>query len=352
MAHLTIKNVAIKGVSACVSNTVDENISSTVFENEQDAVKFIELTGIERRRIVNKNTTASDLCYYAAEKLILELQWNRDDIDCLIFVTQTPDYILPATSCVLQDRLGLNKECYALDISLGCSGWVYGMSVVTSLLSTGSFKKALLLCGDTISKIISKQDKSSYPLFGDSGTATALEYIQGEESMHYHLATDGGGYDAIIIPEGAYRKEVSNDSFKMENISEGIIRSKLDLILNGMDVFSFGVSKAPKSFNTLIEKQNINRNDIDYCIFHQANKFMNEKIRKKLKLTEKQVPYSLKDYGNTSSATIPLTLVTELRNELQNKKLQMIGCGFGVGLSWGTVSFSTNKICVPEIIEI
>ena len=167
MAYLTINNVEIKGISACVPKSIEENISSSIFDNEQDASKFIDTVGVERKRIADKTTTASDLCFNAAERLISALQWNRGDIDCLIFVTQTPDYILPATSCVLQDRLGLNKECYTLDISLGCSGWVYGMSVITNLLSSGCFNKGLLLCGDTISKIISKQDKSSYPLFGD-----------------------------------------------------------------------------------------------------------------------------------------------------------------------------------------
>ena len=353
MAYLTINNVEIKGISACVPKSIEENISSSIFDNEQDASKFIDTVGVERKRIADKTTTASDLCFNAAERLISALQWNRGDIDCLIFVTQTPDYILPATSCVLQDRLGLNKECYTLDISLGCSGWVYGMSVITNLLSSGCFNKGLLLCGDTISKIISKQDKSSYPLFGDAGSATALEYSQKCNSpMHYHLATDGSGSDAIIIPEGAYRNGVSKESFDMETVSEGITRNKLDLILNGMDVFSFGVSKAPQSVNKLLEKHDINREDVNYCIFHQANKFMNEKIRKKLKLTEMQVPYSLKNFGNTSSATIPLTLITELSNELQNEELKMIGCGFGVGLSWGTIYFSTDKICVPKLIEV
>lgn len=352
MAYLTVNNVVIKGIAACVPKNGDENITSHIFTSEQDATKFINSTGVERKRIADKTTTTSDLCFHAADKLISELKWAKEDIDCLIFVTQTPDYILPATSCVLQNKLGLNKECYAIDISLGCSGWVYGMSVITSLLSSGNFKKGLLLCGDTISKINSKQDKSSWPLFGDAGTATALEYCLGDHSMKYHMSTDGAGYDAIIIPDGAYRNSMSKESFEMESISEGVSRTKLDLVLNGMDVFSFGVSQAPKSVNKLMEKHNINKDNLDYCIFHQANKFMNEKIRKKLKLTEKQVPYSLTNFGNTSSATIPLTLVTELRNELQNQKLQIVGCGFGVGLSWGTVYFSTDKICVPELIEI
>lgn len=352
MAYLTVNNVAIKGISACVPKTKDENITSPLFLSEEEANKFIVSTGIERRRIANSKTTTADLCYHAAEKLISELDWNKDEIECLVFVTQTPDYILPATSCILQEKLGLNEECYTLDISLGCSGWIYGMSVISSLVSSGNFKKALLLCGDTITKICSLQDKSTYSLFGDAGTATALEHSFDCEPIKYHLSTDGAGFNTIIIPDGAFRNGFSKESLNINNISEGISRSNLDIILNGMDVFSFGISKAPQSVNKVLEHYGVEREKVDYYLFHQANKFMNEKIRKKLKLTEELVPYSLKEFGNTSSATIPLTMVTELREQLQTKSLNMIGCGFGVGLSWGTVYFSTDKICVPELIEI
>lgn len=352
MAFLSVNNVGICGVSACVPKTVEENIDSPVFLNEDDAVKFIASTGIQRRRISDKHTTTSDLCFHAAEKLISELSWNKSDINCLIFVTQTPDYILPATSCILQDRLGLSQECYTIDISLGCSGWVYGMSVISNLLSTGTLKKGLLIVGDTLSKITSPKDKSSFPLFGDAGTVTAVEYCPQAPVIQFHLATDGSGHQAIIVPDGGHRNSVSTHSFDMKTQEDGFTRSKLDIILNGMDVFTFGITKAPQSINRLTENFGIKPENVHYYIFHQANRFMNEKIRKKLKLTETQVPYSLCDFGNTSSATIPLTLVTQLSQQLKSKQLSIIGCGFGVGLSWGSMSFTTDKICVPTLIEI
>ncbi|MEG2403220.1 MAG: ketoacyl-ACP synthase III [Muribaculaceae bacterium] len=352
MAFLATENVTICGISACVPKNIEENLALPVFASNDDAVKFITSTGIERRHIADDSICTSDLCYNAAEKLISELKWEKSDIDCLIFVTQTPDYILPATSCILQDRLGLNKECYTLDISLGCSGWVYGMSVITSLMSSGYYKKGLLLAGDVLSKINSRKDKSSYPLFGDAGTATALQYSRDINPFKFHFSTDGSGYKAIIIPDGGIRNKVSDISLINKQEEDGIIRTPLDIILNGMDVFTFGISKAPKSVNSLFEKFGIDRDEVDYYLFHQANKFMNEKIRKKLKLTEEQVPYSLKDFGNTSSATIPLTMVTQLQKELVTDKLNLVGCGFGVGLSWGSINFSTDKICVPDLIEI
>ncbi len=352
MAQLIVRNVSIKGISACVPKTSEENRDLSVFFTTEEADKFISTTGVERRRKAEDDICTSDLCQRAAEQLLEELHWEKDSVDCLIFVSQTPDYILPATSCILQDRLGLSEECYALDISLGCSGWVYGLSTLSSLLMSGTMKRGLLLAGDTTLKPASLCDKSVWPLFGDAGTATAVEFEDLADGFQFHFSTDGSGYDTIIIPEGGYRKPVSLSSFDYEEQEEGISRNKLQTVLNGMDVFSFGISKAPQTVNKLMKTIGKESSDIDYFLFHQANKFMNEKIRKKLKLAETQVPYSLKDFGNTSSATIPLTMVTQIQKDLMMRKLSMVGCGFGVGLSWGSVYFKTNRIVCPDLIEL
>lgn len=351
MAFLHIPNVRLAGIAACVPETILENSQYAGF-NTEEAAKFISTTGVERRRVADKGTTTSDLCYKAAEQLIIDLGWEKEDIDCLVFVTQTPDYVLPATSCILQNRLGLKEEIFTVDISLGCSGWVYGLQTISSLLSHGQIKKGLLLVGDTTLKPCSVEDKSTYPLFGDAGTATALEFENASMGFKFHTATDGSGYEAIIIPDGGYRNEVKISSFEMEEIEPGIKRNKLNTILDGMNVFSFGISKAPESINHLAQKFDINLEEVDYFIFHQANKFMNEKIRKKLKINEGKVPYSLKNFGNTSSATIPLTMVSELRYELQNGPLSIIACGFGVGLSWGSVQIFTNRLVCSDILEL
>jgi 3-oxoacyl-[acyl-carrier-protein] synthase-3 len=354
MALFSIPGVEIKGIACCVPEKKEHNRDISFLSSEEKE-KLIASTGIETRRLSTKDICSSDLCLRAAEKLIKDLQWNKDEIDVLVFVTQTPDYILPATSCILQDRLGLRESCYTLDISLGCSGWIYGLAVVSSLLSVcciGEGKKGLLLAGDTISKLCSVKDKSSYPLFGDAGTATGIEYKKEAEGFKFHTGADGNGFKTIIVPDGGYRNTTNVDSFKEEEISDGIIRNKLNLVLEGMDIFTFGISKAPESINKLIEYFNLDRDNIDYFVFHQANKFMNEKIRKKLKLPEEKVPYSLKDYGNTSSATIPLTIVTELKNSLKNARKEIIACGFGVGLSWGSVHFIADELVCSDLIEI
>ena len=349
MAFLDIRNVSIVGVSACVPMGRQE--ISEIYKWE-GAENFGNSTGIKSRRVADSSTTSSDLCLKAAEHLIRDLGWDKTDIEILVFVTQTPDYILPATSCLLQERLGLTKECYTLDISLGCSGWVYALSAISALMQNGSIKKGILLAGDTPLKMCSRDDKSSFPLFGDAGTATALEYNETSSGMKFLFNTDGSGADTIIIQDGAYRNEVSPDSFEMVHQEVGIERNRLNVELDGMSVFSFGINKAPKSIRQLCEHFKIDPESIDIYTFHQANMMMNEMIRKKLKLQKEKVPYSMDEFGNTSSASIPLTLVTRERENLESRSLQNIACGFGVGLSWGSVWFETDKIVVPELIEI
>lgn len=349
MAFLQVNNVEVVGMAAAVPSNIEENID--IYRKWEGYEGFVATTGIERHRKSAPSVCASDLCLAAAEKLIAEMEWEKESIDVLVFVSQTPDYILPATSPILQNRLGLSESCYTLDISLGCSGWVYALSVVSSLMQNGSIKRGLLLAGDTILKICSPEDKSTYPLFGDAGSATALEYKENTNPLQFCFHTDGNGMESIIVRDGGYRNPFTMESLCRTNHGDGLERNKLELELDGMSVFSFGISKAPKSINGLLEHFVINKESVDYYTFHQANLFMNEKIRKKLKLPVEKVPYSLKDYGNTSCASIPLTLVSQLTEKLRNNCLSHVSCGFGVGLSWGSVYFHTNRIICPDLIE-
>jgi 3-oxoacyl-[acyl-carrier-protein] synthase-3 len=251
---------------------------------------FLSTTGIQARRKASLEVTTSDLCYAAAEKLIEELKWDKSEIDALVFVTQTPDYILPATSPILQSKLGLSKDCYTLDISLGCSGWVYALSAIAALMQNGTIRKGLLLAGDTILKMCSPEDKSTYPLFGDAGTATALVYDPSSAGLKFNLNSDGAGYETIIIRDGGYRNQPTTESFVQQSHGEGIERSNMNLELDGMNVFSFGISKAPKSVKGLIEKFGIDKESVDLFTFHQANMFMNESIRKKIEDRKRESP--------------------------------------------------------------
>lgn len=352
MAFQSFRNIKISGVAACVPENVEENSTLNLFQSSEEYDRFVATTGIERRRAVKNGLCSSDLCYEAAERLIGKLQWAKEDIDCLVFVSQTPDYILPATACVLQKRLRLSNECMAFDISLGCSGWVYGITVLASLLSNGTCRKGLLLAGDTVTVTKSPRDKSTYPLFGDAGTATAVEFQEAEEGLVSYLCTDGDGADTIMIRDGGFRHPFSKDSLVYKEYENGSVRNNLQSYLDGTSVFTFGISKAPKSVKKLLEYTGKNSEDIDYFIFHQANMLMNEKIRIKLKLPAEKVPYILKDFGNTSSTSIPLTLVARLKEQLENNDLNILACGFGVGLSWGSVLFNTKSIVCCDLIEL
>lgn len=352
MAFLEVKNVAIRGISACVPKNVVEN--AAFYEERWGGYDlFLGTTGIAKHRNSPAGICSSDLCVRAAEVLIDTLGWEKESIDALVFVSQTPDfYNVPATSTVMQERLGCRIQCYTLDIALGCSGWVYGMSVLSSLVQTGTIKRALLCAGDTPTKFCAPTDKSTYPLFGDAGTVTALEYDEEAGSMQYAMYSDGSGYKAININSGGYRNPVTEAAFHLEEHGEGKVRNGLNLEMDGESVFVFGISKAPKAIKALCEQFAIDINAIDLFTFHQANLFMNEKIRNKLKIAPEKVPYSMQEYGNTSCASIPLTMVTRSMEQMKSQKVNHIACGFGVGLSWGAMHFSTDHVVIPPLIEM
>lgn len=351
MAYLSYPAVRVVGVSACVPRQIESNWTSTLIP-DTEREKLISTTGIEEKRVASQGVCSSDLCQAAAEKLIAELGWRKEEIEALVFVSQTPDYILPATACLLQDKMGLSKECLAFDISLGCSGWVYGMNSVASLVSNGSIHKALLLCGDLATRTQSYKDKTSYPLFGDAGTCTAVIYDETSSGIKFHLATDGSGYEAIIIADGGYRNPPTEKSLQFIDYGDGKVLTPMHTQLDGMTVFSFAISKAPKSVRGLCEHFAVDLEQVDNCYFHQANMQLNETVRKKLKLPKEKVPYSMKKFANSSCATIPVTMVTERKYALRNTHQRNIACAFGVGLSWGSAYFETDHVVVPDLIEI
>ena len=349
MAFLEFKNVKIAGIAAGVPRNTIQNLSLKQGEDissEYTPEAFVETTGVKERRCSDSLCT-SDLCYAAAERLIADLQWDKSEIEAIIFVSQTSDFFLPATACVLQDRLGLSKECFSEDVALGCSGWVYGLSNLASLISSGSIKKGLLLAGDAKKRSPMRRD----PLFGDAGTATAVEFEEGNEGLRFHMGTDGSGFDAIIVPDGGSRNQVSPESFFLADY-EGRKMHRLQTRMKGMDVFSFGITTAPKSIRKLSEHFSFDYLDYDYFIFHQANMKMNNQIVKKLKLAPEKVPSCMYRFGNTSSASIPLTIVSELQGVVEAKDTKFICCGFGVGLSWGTVAFQTHHLYVAPLVEV
>ena len=352
MAFLEFKDVRIAGIAAGVPKNIASNLNPTAddkISNDYSPEEYVKTTGVKERRCSEFLTTA-DLGYYAAAQLIADLGWDKNDIEALIFVSQSHDYILPATACILQDRLGLNKECYAFDGSIGCSGWVYGVSTAASLLGKGKMKKVLMICGDAKKRFSIPGNQMRDPLFGSAGTATALEYKEGVQGLQCHFGTDGSGFDAIITPDGGSRSPFNPQSLDFEDV-DGKPMCRMETRMKGMDVFSFGITIAPKSVKKCAEHYGFDYLDADYFIFHQANMKMNNMITKKLKLASEKVPSCMYRFGNTSSASIPLTIVSELKGKCEENK-QLICCGFGVGLSWGTIRFTSDNMIVSNLVEV
>ena len=350
MALFFIENVGIEGVAASVPKQTADNLSLDLL-TEKERELFVKTVGIRYRRISTQGITAADLCFKAALKILKETNTLQSEISGLIFVTQTPDYLIPNTASILQHKLGLSKSCIAFDVNLGCSGYVYGLSLAAGFASRIEGGKILLLVGDVSTKVISQRDKSVVPLFSDAGSATIVSYKQGN-NFYFNLQTDGAEYDDIIIRDGGLRNATNAESFIEEEEEPGIFRNNLHMKLNGIRIFNFALREVVPNIRSLYEKYNLNLHETDYIFFHQANKLMLESVRKKLNVEAKKVPYSLYNYGNTSSATIPLTMVVNTRKELSENKNHLLLCGFGVGLSWGSVFLETKNIYIPELIEV
>lgn len=352
MSKLTTSNVRIVGMSACVPSTIEENLTLSIFSNLREAEKVIACTGIERHRKAIDGCTASDLSVKAIEKLVSALCWEMKDIDCLFYVCTSRDYIAPQTSCILQNRLTLRQDCFVMDLPLGCSGWVYGMSVITSMMQIGTFKKGLLIAAETNTRNRSPRDKTVRPLFGDAATVTALEYDnEFNKSYNFVFGVDGSGAEAVMAHYGGMRHPVTVESLQEIEVEPGVIRKGTDMVVKGMDVFGFAIKQPPRSIKELVDVYRIDLEKIDYLFLHQANKFIDEKIRKSLNISAEKVPYCIADFGNVTSASIPLTMVTQCMDTFSQKNIHSIACGFGVGLAWATMEFYTEPMKVLPLIE-
>lgn len=352
MAFLKIPNVAIRGISACVPPIIEEN-KDIPFYSSEEVGKVIESTGVERKHIVaDSGITASDLCFRACQKLIEDLGWERDSIDMICNVTQTSDYTNHPNVFVLHEKLGLKEDCMSLDLYHGCPGWVVGLSSAASLVSHGSIKRALLLVGDNITSVQGGLDRESRPLFGDAGTATALEFDESIHPLLFETGTNSKDGVSLIVHKGGMREPHTVESYKqwLQVINGTLSPEGIADQMDGMSVFSFGITVPPKSIKRLCEQYEIDLASVDKLILHQANKFMINKIAKKLKVEQNRAPSCLKEYGNTTNSSIPLTIVTQCNIDYSTKKQKTLACGFGTGLSWASVFFETDKIVCPEII--
>jgi 3-oxoacyl-[acyl-carrier-protein] synthase-3 len=351
MANLVFNNVGITGISASVPKNVSKNIELAGIIPEDEIEKTINSIGIIEKRFVDSDTCASDLCFYAAERLFAEMDIDKTTIDVLIFMSQTSDYKIPATAPILQHRLGLSKNTAAFDIGLACSGYVYSLSVAFAFASLPGINRVLLLDGETFTKIVNIHDKVNAPLYGDAGTATIIEKGNFDPS-YFSLNSDGSGFEAIKISAGGSRNISTSENLKEKTDKDGNLRSDHQIYMDGGEVFNFTMREVPRSIKSILEYSNIDIESIDYMVFHQANKFMTDFFSKKLKLPAEKVPYCLDKFGNTSSASIPLTISSELYSVLKNANKKIVMSGFGAGLSWASAVLNFNNCNVIQVFDV
>ena len=348
MAQWQIKNVALRGVTGTVPNNPKTTMDIGLFTQEE-ADTFDNTVGIKKRYVATDDICASDLCYDAAERLIESLGWEKDSIDVLLFESVCPDYKTPPTSGIMQARLGLPTTTFVMDIPMGCCGCIYAINIAGNLLTNGNVKRALLLVGDTATRMGSPRDKSRVPLFGDCGTALALEYDPAAEEIVIDFNTLGSGYEALMTPHGGFRHPITPQSFEYEDFGNGIVRAPKDTLINGMDVFAFAISRPPVSIKKVMQQYDLNTDNVDYFLIHQANKLIVDRIVKKLKLPLEKTPYDLQEFGNLGGCSIPMLMTYNLKEELTTRPLTLVCSAFGLGLTWGTMVMRTQRMIVESV---
>jgi 3-oxoacyl-[acyl-carrier-protein] synthase-3 len=341
-----IKGIEITGISCCVPK---KKILNSNFKNKKNILRTVKAIGINNRPVADNKICTSDLVLKSAEYIIQKLKWQKNSIDVLIFVSQTPDYLTPATSGILQDKLKLKKSTLVYDINLGCSGYTHGLIAISSLMKSLNLKKGLLAVGDVTSKLVNKKDHVSNLLFGDAASVTAIENKKhSNKNIFFSYYSDGSGFNDIIVPSHSLsgRNKLTKNQMKIKKDLKDNSRSNINISLNGVNIFNFAINNIPK-----IIKKNVKKiKNIKYCFLHQANKMIQDSIESQLGKKSFIFPTSLKEYGNTSSATIPITIC----HNYYGQKLSdySLFCGFGVGLSISSVIINLQKTKIFKIIKL
>lgn len=301
--------------------------------------------GIEVKNFADSDEYASDLAVAAAFKLFKSGNIAPSEIDFLLYCTQSPDYYLPTTACLIQDRLGLPTTCGALDINLGCSGYVYGLSLAKGLIESGLVRNVLFITSDTYSKYINTKDRSVKLLFGDAASATLVSAsgdLQDSLIGPFSFGTDGKGAKHLIVHAGGLKEPITSESFIEIEDEAGNTRSRSNLYMNGSEIFNFAMNQVPKAINGLLEKSKGTLEDFNYFVFHQANQYMLESLRRKMSIPKERFSINFSDCGNTVSSSIPIALYRDFQAGKVKNGDRILLVGFGVGYSWGACSVVLN----------
>lgn len=331
-----VNGVALRGIVTAVPQRVETADDLAARFGADAARRIADATGIERRRLVAPGQCFSDLAYDAAAALLADLQWTPDSVDLLIVVTQTADSVSPGAAPVLQHRLGLGRHVAAFDVGLGCSGYVYVLWLASHLLAGGAGRRALLLAGDAASQLVDRQDRATAPLFGDAAAATALERDDAAAAMTFALGSDGSGAPYLTAAGGGRRRPDETPK----------------LFMDGTQVFAFTLREAPTNIAAALDAAGTTIGDIDHVVLHQANRQMIERLARKIGATPEQTVLALADFGNVSSASIPLAMSFALSSALtQQAPRRLLLSGFGVGWSWGAATLTAGPLATCRIIE-
>lgn len=336
-------------IAACVPSKTVSNYDLGYMMSDDNISRLVKSTGIEQRRITEPDVTASDLCFRAAEKLIEDNNIDRSSIDMLIFSTVSHDYFLPPTGPSLQHRLGLPETTACIDLLYACTSFIYALSTAYAYVSSTGIKRVLVLVGETMSKLSNPNDKVNFPLYGDAGTAILVEHGNFGESV-FQLNSNGTGAQHVIVPSRGFRNPLNMDAVSDKEREEGNVRKDIEVTMDGMETFNHAIFSIPKQIKSLMKEAAITVDDIDYLISHQANKLMVEYIVKKTKMDMSKVPFCLQKYGNTSGASIPLTIVSELHDKLDGEKKLFLSA-IGAGWSYGTAYVHSKDLKVSSIID-
>ena len=322
----------IQTIEYALPNQVLDNRTLSQLYTGWSEEKIFNKTGVSKRHVAVTETSV-DLAEKACNQLFAQ-GVDKEQVDFLLLCTQSPDYRLPSSACILQDRLGLPKSCGATDIDLGCSGYVYGLAFAKGLLATGMAKKVLLVTSDTYTKYIHPMDRSVRTIFGDGAAATLLTNEGSGEIGEFVFGTDGSGAGQLIIPTGGSKEPMTPESGVAVEDKFGNVRSRDNLYMNGQSIFRFTLRVVPKAVQEALEKNKMQKEDIDLYVFHQANAFMLEALRKEMSLPEEKFYINMEDVGNTVSSTIPIALKRAEDEGRLTRGMNVMMAGFGVGLSW------------------
>ncbi len=319
---------------------------------EAKSMKLKLVMGFDKHRLVTEQTCVSDLSVFGMRYLFDRGLLQPDAIDALILVTQSPDYIMPPTSSVIQGRLGLKQDMFCLDINQGCAGFVVGLLQAFLLLEQESIRQVVMINADVLSRRVSPKDKNSYPLIGDAAAITVLEKTAESGSIHANLRMDGSRYDSLMIPAGGFRLPSTPATAALEPVGENNWRSKDHLAMNGTAVFNFVQTEVPPLIDELLLAAGLSRDEVDYFMFHQPNRFMLEKLADKMGVPYERMPNNIVEhFGNASGATIPTNVTFNLGTSLKERSLRLCFSGFGVGLTWAAMVMPVGPLAFCDTID-